>query len=393
LRGLLVVGASLGAGEGAVAAAIGAVLRRGGEDTEVVRAIALGDRDAEALHAFDAVASPHIAARHAGTEIDPAALAAQLRERTSTVVASLPAGILAALTPRYTVRDLGAELQLPLVLAVRTSPEALNLVRLSTAAARAARLPVVAVVLTGWPDPPDRVQLDERQLLTATAGMPVLTLPDSPGARADAIRDWPVADWLATEVAPPVAAPPVPRAAAAAHAPAVPAGPALELEPYTEWQERPTGDPRSTPRPRIMEAMLEIVAAEGPMRATRAYAVYNRASGGKKLTTTARAPLSSAIYWLAQERKLALTRRDEIPWQDDDLVRMPDTPAIRVRELGPRTLEEVPLDEIGELMRRLREARSLRGDAELKRAVLATYGLVRLTTRADEYLGLALGLL
>jgi len=30
---------------------------------------------------------------------------------------------------------------------------------------------------------------------------------------------------------------------------------------------------------------------------------------------------------------------------------------------------------------------------ELKRAVLSTYGLVRLTTRADEYLGLALGLL
>jgi hypothetical protein len=142
-----------------------------------------------------------------------------------------------------------------------------------------------------------------------------------------------------------------------------------------------------------MEAMLEIIAAEGPMRATRAYAVYNRASGGKKLTTTARAPLSSAVYWLAQERKIALTRRDEIPWQDDDLVRMPDTPAVRVRELGPRTLEEVPLDEIAELMRRLRDSRGVRGDAELKRAVLATYGLVRLTTRADEYLGLALGVL
>jgi hypothetical protein len=64
-----------------------------------------------------------------------------------------------------------------------------------------------------------------------------------------------------------------------------------------------------------------------------------------------------------------------------------------VRELGPRTLEEVPLDEIAELMRRPRDSRGVRGDAELKRAVLATYGLVRLTTRADEYLGLALGVL
>jgi hypothetical protein len=53
----------------------------------------------------------------------------------------------------------------------------------------------------------------------------------------------------------------------------------------------------------------------------------------------------------------------------------------------------VPLDEIAELMRRLRDGHGVHGEAELKRAVLSTYGLVRLTTRADEYLGLAHGLL
>jgi hypothetical protein len=128
------------------------------------------------------------------------------------------------------------------------------------------------------------------------------------------------------------------------------------------------------------------------MRATRAYALYNRASGGRKLTSVARAPLSSAVYWLAQERRVILTRKDEIPWQDDDLIRLPDTPAVRVRELGPRTLEEVPLDEIAELAKRLSAARRTTDSTELKRAILQTYGLVRLTTRADEYLGLALDL-
>jgi dethiobiotin synthetase len=401
MRGLVVVGASHGASEGAVAAAISAVARRAGENAATVRAVALGDRDAEALHAFDAVASPTVAARHAGRELDPTALATELRERgdDAVLVATLPGGLLAALTPRFTVRDLAADLRLPLVLAVPASPDALNLVRLSTAAARAARLTVVAVVLTGWPDPPDRVLLDEHRLLSATAGIPVLTLPAAPGARPDAVRDWPVTDWIAAATepeparAPEPAARPATHAPAAAAAPAAMAGPALELEPYTTWAERPVGDPRSAPRPRIMEAILEIVAAEGPMRASRAYAVYNRASGGKKLTTIARAPLSSSVYWLAQERKLHLTRRDEIPWQDDDVVRAPDAPAVRVRELGPRTLEEVPLDEIAELMRRLRDTRGVRGEAELKRAVLSTYGLIRLTTRADEYLGLAHGLM
>jgi hypothetical protein len=126
-------------------------------------------------------------------------------------------------------------------------------------------------------------------------------------------------------------------------------------------------------RPRIMEAMLEIVAAEGPIVVNRAYALYNRASGGKKLTTTARAPLSSAMHWLAQENKVVL---------EGEVARLPDQPPIRVRELGDRVLEEVPLTEVAELMRRLGGS----DPAALKRAVLSAYGLVRLTQRAEEYL-------
>jgi hypothetical protein len=141
-----------------------------------------------------------------------------------------------------------------------------------------------------------------------------------------------------------------------------------------------------------MRAILEIAAAEGPMRASRAYALYNRASGGKKLTSVARAPLSSAVYWLAQEHQIVLTPKEEIPWQDDDLIRLPDMPPVKVRELGPRTLEEVPLDEIAALIGRLRSARGITDPTEIKRAILSTYGLLRLTSRADEYLGLALDL-
>jgi AAA domain len=374
MRGTLVIGLVNGAGEGAVAAAVGAVLRRAGEQVRVERVLALGDRDADARHAFDALASPVIAARHAGVTLDPNELAGELRDGDGTLVAALPGGILGALTPRFTVRDLAAELHLPVVLAVPATPDATNIARLSVAAARAGRLHVAAVILTGWPDPPDRVQLDERRLLSETVGLPVLELPASPGARADAVRDWPVAEWVEP---PPEPEPEPVRAAPRAAMPvAAPTGD-LGLEPYAAWPERPTGDPRSTPRPRIMEVMLEIIAAEGPMQASRAYALYNRASGGKKLTTIARAPLSSAIHWLAQQREITMA---------DEIVRLPDQPAVRVRELGPRTLEEVPLDEIAELMRRL----GTRDEAALKRGVLQAYSLVRLTQRADEYLARAL---
>jgi hypothetical protein len=85
-----------------------------------------------------------------------------------------------------------------------------------------------------------------------------------------------------------------------------------------------------------MAVLEEIVAAEGPLTATRAYSLYNKSSGGKKLTTAARAPLSSALYWLAREGKIALVREADVPWQGDDVARMPDHPEVRVRELGPR---------------------------------------------------------
>jgi hypothetical protein len=377
-RGLLVVGADLAADVPGTAAQLAQGLRAAGEDPAVLAAIALGGGDA--VHALSTRATPHTAAAHQGGRIDPGALVSRVREATGsrTAVVSSAGGLLAPLTARYSVRDLARELELPVVLAVSAAPDLVNVARLSLESARAAGLPVAAVVLTGWPDPPSRVLLDERRLLEDVVAVPVVTRPGE--------RGWDAAGWLDTT-------PPRPRTEAAVPADGAPASRGeVALDPYRAWDPQPAGDPRETPRPRIMAAIQSIVDAEGPMRASRAYALYNRAAGGKKLTTIARAPLSSAAYWLAREERLVLTPSDAIPWQQDDLLRSPDAPPVHVRELGPRTLEEVPLDEIAELMRRL-SGTGLSGDAALKRGVLQAYGLVRLTTRADEYLGRALGLL
>jgi hypothetical protein len=242
-------------------------------------------------------------------------------------------------------------------------PGLFNAVLLTFEAIRGAGLAVAVVAISGWPEEPPRVLLDERELLERLLPVPVVA-----GTR----DGWPVAEWVGGG--------------------GQMGGGHVSLDPYIAWEERPVADPRDAGRQEAMAAILEIVAAEGPMRASRAYALYNRASGGKKLTSVARAPLSSAVYWLAQEQRLVLTPKDEIPWQDDDLIRLPRTPAVKVRELGPRTLEEVPLDEIAELISRLRAARGIGDDTEMKRAILSAYGLMRLTSRADEYLRLALQL-
>jgi dethiobiotin synthetase len=362
MRGLFVVGTGPGGHERDVAAALAAGAEEAGATATTYAAAA-----------FDAAAPPAIAARHAGVDLEPERLVAEARaaaDGDALLLAVTSGGLLAPLAERYSNRDLAGELGLPVVLATPAASGLINATLLALEAARGAGLTTAAVVIAGWPEEPPRALLDERAALTRRVSLPIEQLPATDPPR------WPVLDWAAGTTA-----------GGGDDSPA-----RVTLDTYDAWEERRVGDPRQSTRADIMRAILEIVGAEGPMRASRAYALYNRASGGRKLTSVARAPLSSAVYWLAQERRVVLTRRDDIPWQDDDLVRLPDTPPVRVRELGPRTLEEVPLDEIAELAKRLSAARGSADPTELKRAILSAYGLVRLTTRADEYLGLALDL-
>jgi hypothetical protein len=142
----------------------------------------------------------------------------------------------------------------------------------------------------------------------------------------------------------------------------------VDLEPYTSWAPRPVPDPRTAGREAIGPVLLELVAAEGPVLAERAYRLYVRASGGKALTSIARAPLSGAAH------RLRMAGAIEFDEQAG--------PEVLLRELGSRALDEVPPGELDELVRRLAAA----GATDLPRAVLDAYGLVRMTAKAEALL-------
>jgi hypothetical protein len=152
----------------------------------------------------------------------------------------------------------------------------------------------------------------------------------------------------------------------------------VDLEPYTAWSAHAVPDPRTAGREAIGPVLLEIVDAEGPILAERAYRLYVKASGGKALTSIARAPLSGATFRLKAAGAIEMEEGSEV-------LRPAGTAEVRVRELGPRALDEVPLREVAELMRRLRAA----GATELPRAVLDAYGLVRMTAKAEDFLAQA----
>jgi hypothetical protein len=264
------------------------------------------------------------------------------------------------------VREAARQRGATVVVVAPGGPDLASHVLLTVEGARSVGLPVAAVVIAG----PGGA--DQRPVVREHAGAAaVVDLPD-PQAPSGAVATWPLRDWAVAE--------PEPAAGAAGD---------VALAPYSAWEPHAVPDPRAAGRGVVDPVLAEIVAAEGPILAARAYSLYNKASGGKKLTAIARAPLSGAAYRLRMAGRIEIAPADETPGQGDEILRVAGSPRVRVRELGPRTLDEVPLDEIAELMERLTVA----GADDLKRAVLDAYGLVRMTAKADEYLERALDLI
>src|SRR5689334_6912038 len=153
MRGLFVAGTGPGAGERDVAGALGGTVFEVAEPHPA--------------------APPAIAARHAGSELDPAAIAESAKAAANGLLAVTTAGgLLAPLTDRYLNRDLAAELRLPVVLAALAGPGLVNGALLAQESARGAGLAVAGVVISGWPDQPSRVLLDERKLLEQLSPAP-----------------------------------------------------------------------------------------------------------------------------------------------------------------------------------------------------------------------------
>ena len=191
--------------------------------------------------------------------------------------------------------------------------------------------------------------------------------------------------------------------------------PAVGPRAYAAWQGGGLPDPRTAPVAQVVTHLLDIVTAEGPVTADRAYRLYIRGAGSSKVTQRARAPMEQALGRLTLRRQVEVDELDNAG-EPQQVLRLAGSPAVVVRELGERTLYEVPLNEIAELMAHkrqellgragagdqpvhavadvIRQAALRRASPErIKRAVLDTYGLIRMTQAAEQYLDAALALL
>jgi dethiobiotin synthetase len=223
VRGVFVTGTDTGAGKSIVAAAICAALTARGErvaafkpvvtgldeppgewppDHELLASVAsAGQSPVEvAPYRFGPAASPHLAAALEGASIDRSLLleaAATASAGADVLVVEGVGGLLVPLCDDYLVRDLAAELGLPLIVAARPGLGTINHTLLTAQAARAAGMAPAGIVLTPWPARPSAVEASNRATIERLAAAPVSVLPRvRRQALARAGSSLPLAGWL-----------------------------------------------------------------------------------------------------------------------------------------------------------------------------------------------------
>lgn len=198
--GLFVTGTGTGVGKTVVAAVLAHAAATEGKRVAVFKPAVTGlDDEGEQDHAllrraagstqqedeiapyrYGFAASPHLAAKLAGDEIEPIRLVTAARAAASEsdfFVCEGIGGLLVPIAPRYLVRDFAVDMGLPLVIVASPGLGTINHTLLTIEAARAAGLAIAAVVLTPWPDAADRIEESNRETIAALGEVEVLTLP------------------------------------------------------------------------------------------------------------------------------------------------------------------------------------------------------------------------
>jgi len=227
MRGLFITGTDTGVGKTVLSASLLAAIAASGEQVRAFKPVVTGIEETPsegsawpadhallasaagmsssevAAYLYPTPASPHLAARLAGEQVDPDRLVehAQSSGDGATLIVEGVGGLLVPLSDEYSVRDLALALGLPIVIAARPGLGTISHSLLTLEAARAVGLRVVAVVLTPWPAAPSVLEASNRATIARLGGVEVCTLSELAGpgigelARAGAELPWRV--WLA----------------------------------------------------------------------------------------------------------------------------------------------------------------------------------------------------
>lgn len=163
-------------------------------------------------------------------------------------------------------------------------------------------------------------------------------------------------------------------------------GPSISaLEPYEEFSCSVSAVSEVT-RSQLVDGLREIVAMEGPMLGERLQGVYVRASGGQRVGKEIARTLNSAISAAVQRGVLVMDDPLGEPGVKPRTYRLPDQPIVRVRQLGPRSVHQVPPAELAALMALAARDYGWEESDAIMRATLDLLGMRRFTRQIHEHL-------
>ncbi|TRZ47912.1 hypothetical protein D4S03_10765, partial [bacterium] len=161
----------------------------------------------------------------------------------------------------------------------------------------------------------------------------------------------------------------------------------LSFSEYSEYSGSPGNDPRSVNMIVVSEGIVRIVEVEGPVVTKRAYDIYLRGCGIKRMGHELKSTMNKALADAIRQQRLVseneATERDLL----FSVIRVNGSPPIKLRTRGPRSFEEIPPSELQVVARYLLERHSFpSGSDEHLRAVLECFDLKRLTTQVGTTL-------
>ena len=159
------------------------------------------------------------------------------------------------------------------------------------------------------------------------------------------------------------------------------------LSDYVVYSGPNGADPRTVSVGEVADGLCWIIDTEGPMIAKRAYDIYLRGCGIKRLGGELKSTMNKALASTIRQGRVVSENEPGDTGLIFSTVRSKGSPPVKLRSRGPRTFEEIPPGELRAVGKHLSETRHMRcGSDEHLRAILECFDLKRLTTQVGTTL-------
>src|SRR5690606_13437553 len=133
-------------------------------------------------------------------------------------------------------------------------------------------------------------------------------------------------------------------------------------------------------RQQLLDGLIAIVAAEGPIVGLRLHTAYVKAAGGQRVGKAVAKILNSAISSAVRQGRLLSANPLHEAGVKPRTYRLPGQAEAWPRQLGPRTFDQIPPSKLASMLVQPARLHGCDNNETPQRAVLGQLGLHRLTT-------------